>query len=180
MELDGISYDAKFLFDELGFNVEPSEMGAAFGLVQLGKLEQNITAREQNFRRHYRFFSQYEEWFVMPRQMQSSRTGWLAFALTIRDNAPFDRRQLQIWLEERDVQTRPVFTGNILRQPAMRAVTSAIAPGGYPIADEVMRGGILLACHHGLEDDQISYMHGCFEDFAKTLSTSPACETAHA
>ena len=49
VELDGIPYDAKFMFEELGFNLEPSEMGAAFGLVQLDKLEQNVTAREDNF-----------------------------------------------------------------------------------------------------------------------------------
>lgn len=180
VELDGISYDSKFLFDELGFNVEPSEMGAAFGLVQLGKLQHNIEAREYNFRRHYRFFCQYEEWFVMPDQMEGSRTGWLAFPLTIRDGAPFDRRQLQIWLEERDVQTRPVFTGNILRQPAMRSVVSAVAPEGYPVSDAVMRGGILLACHHGLSDAHLDYMHECFEDFVRPLSSAPAYETAGA
>ena len=54
--LDGISYDAKFMFEELGYNVEPSEMGAAFGLVQLDKLEQNIVARERNFQRQREFF----------------------------------------------------------------------------------------------------------------------------
>src|SRR3546814_5154773 len=84
--------------------------------------------------------------------MPASRTGWLAFPLTNRPDAPFTRTQMQIWFEERDVQTRPVFTGNILRQPAMKSVPSRTAEGGYPVADAVMRGGILLACHHGLDD----------------------------
>lgn len=178
--LDGIEYDAKFLFDELGFNVEPSEMGAAFGLVQLGKLERNIAAREHNFERQYRFFQQYEDWFVLPRQMPESRTGWLAFPLTIREDAPFTRRQLQVWLEERDVQTRPVFTGNILRQPAMKAVASAVAPEGYPVADDVMRGGILLACHHGLEEAHLDYMHECFEGFVASLPATRMTKMANA
>lgn len=164
--LDGISYDAKFLFEELGHNFEPSELGAAFGLVQLGKLQQNIAERESNFARQYKFFQRYEHWFELPRQMADSRTGWLAFPLTLRADAPFTRRELQIHFEERDVQTRPVFTGNILRQPAMKNVQSRVSPDGYPVADAVMRGGILLACHHGLEDAQIDYMHECFEDFA--------------
>src|SRR3546814_13859079 len=77
--------------------------------------------------------------------MPASRTGWLAFPLTIRPDAPFTRTQMQIRFEERDVQTRPVFTGNILRQPAMKSVPSRTAEGGYPVADAVMRGGILLA-----------------------------------
>lgn len=173
VELDGISYDAKFLFEELGFNVEPSEMGAAFGLVQLGKLDQNIAAREANFQRQYDFFKQYEDWFILPRQMEESRTGWLAFPLTIRPDAPFVRREMQIYLETRDIQTRPVFTGNILRQPGMKNVPSAVAPEGYPLADAVMKGGVLLACHHGLEDAQIDFMHETFTDFAKSVSANP-------
>ncbi|MBH0113717.1 aminotransferase class I/II-fold pyridoxal phosphate-dependent enzyme [Novosphingobium sp. YJ-S2-02] len=180
VELDGISYDAKFLFEELGFNVEPSEMGAAFGLVQLGKLERNIAAREHNFARQYAFFKRYEEWFELPKQLEGARTGWLAFPLTIRDDAPFSRRDLQVWLEERDVQTRPVFTGNILRQPAMRAVASRQSPRGYPVADAVMRGGILLACHHGLEEAHLDYMHECFEDFAREIINHRESEVSNA
>ena len=179
VDVDGISYDAKFLFDELGFNVEPSEMGAAFGLVQLGKLENNIAAREYNFDRQMNFFQKYEDWFILPRQMPESRTGWLAFPLTIRPEAPFERRELQIWFEERDVQTRPVFTGNILRQPAMQNVTTRVTAEGYPVSDAVMRGGILLACHHGLDDAQIDYMHETFEDFAKSKLGRSTTEAAH-
>ncbi len=164
--VDGIPYDAKFVFEELGYNLEPNEMGAAFGLVQLDKLEANIAAREAAFARHLAFFGGYENWFVLPRQLPSARTGWLAFALTVRDDAPFSRRDLQIHLEQHDIQTRPVFTGNILRQPAMRNVEAKTAPGGYPVADAVMRGGILLACHHGLDDAHIEYMHETFRQFA--------------
>src|SRR3546814_12104821 len=101
-------YDSKFLFEELCYNLEPSEIGAAFSLVQLDKLDRNIAAREHNFKRQLDFFSRYEEWFILPRQMPASRTGWLAFPLTIRPDAPFTRTQMQIWFEERDVQTRPV------------------------------------------------------------------------
>jgi CDP-4-dehydro-6-deoxyglucose reductase, E1 len=169
IDLDGYSYDAKFVFEELGYNLEPTEVGAAFGLVQLDKLEQNIVAREANFQRQREFFAGYEKWFILPRQLQQSRTGWLAFPLTIRDDAPFTRRQLQIFLEQQDIQTRPVFTGNILRQPAMKGVTSHTNPNGYKVADSVMRGGILLACHHGLNGDQIDYMHETFRNFAKTF-----------
>ncbi|MCZ0960641.1 aminotransferase class I/II-fold pyridoxal phosphate-dependent enzyme [Paracoccus benzoatiresistens] len=167
VELDGIPYDSKFLFEELGWNVEPSEMGAAFGLVQLDKLQGNIAAREANFAAHLQFFRAYEDWFILPRQLPRSRTGWLAFPLTVRPDAPFDRRALQTWFESRDIQTRPVFTGNILRQPAMKGVPARIAPGGYPMADEVMTGGILLACHHGLQPDQIAYMQETFLGFAR-------------
>jgi CDP-6-deoxy-D-xylo-4-hexulose-3-dehydrase len=166
VDLDGISYDAKFLFETLGYNLEPSEISAAFGVVQLSKLEKNIDAREANFASQLAFFKDYEDWFILPRQKEDSRTGWLAFPLTIRKDAPFERREMQLWLEKRDIQTRPVFTGNILRQPAMQSVACKADPSGYPVADGVMRGGILLACHHGLEEAQIGYMHETFREFA--------------
>lgn len=165
--LGDIPYDAKFLFEELGYNMEPSEMGAAFGLVQLNKLDNNIAVREHNFARHLAFFSQYEDWFVLPRQLPEARTGWLAFPLTVRPNAPFDRRALQIWFEQADIQTRVVFTGNILRQPAMAQIKTHVTDGGYPVADAVTRGGILLACHHGLSEPQIDHIHETFRSFAE-------------
>lgn len=167
VEVEGFSYDAKFLFEDLGYNVEPSEMGAAFGRVQLSKLDKNIKAREENFRQQLAFFKAFEEWFVLPRQLPNSRTGWLSFPITARENAPFTRRDMQIYFEQKDIQTRPVFTGNILRQPAMKGVAVKTGSGGYPVADDVMRGGVLLACHHGLDQPQIDYMHETFTDFAK-------------
>lgn len=170
VELDGFDYDAKFLFEELGFNLEPSEMGAAFGLVQLDKLDKNIGARERNFAAQYAFFKDYEDWFVLPRQLPDSRTGWLAFPLTVRRDAPFTRTEMQIFLERRDIQTRPVFTGNILRQPAMAGIENRTMAGGYPVADQVMRGGILLACHHGLSAQQLAWIHESFRDFAKQFT----------
>ena len=174
VELDGFAYDAKFVFEELGFNVEPSEISAAFGLVQLDKLEQNIAARERNFAAQLAFFRNYEEWFVLPRQLPGSRTGWLAFPLTVRDGAPFTRREMQIFLEKRNIQTRPVFTGNILRQPAMAGLEYRAVAGGYPVADQVMSGGIMLACHHGLSTEQLEYVHELFRAFAKGFAGTRA------
>jgi len=167
IELEGIRYDAKFAFSELGYNFEPSELRAAFGLVQLGKLAQNVALRERWFAEHRQFFSSYEDWFILPRQLPQSRTGWLAFALTVKDEAPFSRGDLQIHFETNGIQTRPVFTGNVLRQPGFTKIAARKAPGGYPAADHVMRGGILFACHHGLDEGQVARIHEVFRDFAK-------------
>ncbi|MDX1015841.1 aminotransferase class I/II-fold pyridoxal phosphate-dependent enzyme [Sinorhizobium medicae] len=173
IDVDGFAYDAKFVFEALGFNLEPSEMGAAFGLVQLDRLEENIAARQRNFATQLAFFKQYEGWFILPRQLPQSRTGWLAFPLTVRPDAPFTRRDMQMFLERRDIQTRPVFTGNILRQPAMKDVNSRVSDEGYPVADDVMRGGILLACHHGLTPEQLDHIHTSFCEFADSFSAKP-------
>lgn len=166
-KIDGMEYDAKFIFETLGYNLEPSEMGAAFGLVQLDKLDKNISTRETMFHEHMKFFQQYENWFILPKQLPNSKTGWLAFPLTIRDAAPFSRKEMQIFLEKRNIQTRTVFTGNILRQPGFSKIKRVESPNGYPNADQVMRGGILVGCHHGLTNEMMAHIHESFEEFVR-------------
>ena len=159
VDVEGIQYDAKFIFEALGYNLEPSEIGAAFGLVQLSKLQQNIDARHKWFHQQLTFFKTYEKWFILPKTLENCRTGWLAFPLTVKDGAPFTRTDMQIYLEKCNVQTRTVFTGNILRQPGFKNIPHMATEKGYPNADEVMRGGILLACHHGLTQEMLDYVH---------------------
>lgn len=166
IQLDGIDYDAKFVFEAVGYNLEPSELGAAFGLVQLKKLKDNIDARIRNFERQVEFFRQYEDWFILPRQIPGGYTGWLAFPLTLREGAPFSRKELQIFLEKRNIQTRVIFAGNITRQPGFREAPKHVAPEGYPEADKVMKGGVLLACHHGMTEAMMAHMRQSFAEFA--------------
>jgi CDP-6-deoxy-D-xylo-4-hexulose-3-dehydrase len=173
-----MDYDAKFVFEAIGYNLEPSEMGAAFGLVQLSKLDKNIKLREEAHAAHMKFFNNYQDWFLLPKQLPNSRTGWLAFALTIKDSAPFTRKELQIFLEKRNIQTRTVFTGNILRQPGFSHIKRKESAVGYPNADQVMRGGMLMGCHHGLTKEMIAHMHESLEAFAKLHITCKVSSTS--
>ena len=143
--LDGIEYDAKFVFETPGYNVEGSEIGAAFGLVQLESLDQNIEVRTQNYNRQIEYFNQYTSFFENPVQNESSRSGFLAFPILIKEQAPFSRKQFQIYLEERNIQTRVCFTGNVLRQPMAQNIEKRIDPEGYPNSDAVMAG---VFCYH--------------------------------
>lgn len=166
VDVDGINYDAKFIFEALGYNLEPNEMCAAFGLVQLANLQKNIDSRVQWFAQQQKFFEQHSEFFITPHQLKGSHTGWLAAPMIVKDSAPFTRTELQIFLENRNIQTRTVFTGNILRQPGFKNIDcKKIAD--YPNADRVMRGGILLACHHGLSQDMMDHVHESVTLFLK-------------
>ncbi len=167
VSVDGIPYDNKFIFAALGFNFLPSELGAAFGLAQYAKLSQFVQTRIDNFARLREFFTNFEHWFILPRQDAKVRTGWLAFPLIVRPDAPFGRRELQIHFERHDVQTRTVFTGNILRQPGFAGIARRERKGGYPNADAVMRGGLLLGCHQGLDSSDVDHVCGVFDQFAK-------------
>jgi len=165
IKLDGIQYDKKFVFESIGHNLEPSEMGAAFGLVQLKKLTLNLNKRQKNFNTHTKFFKKYTKYFILPKQLPGSKSGWLAYPITIKNNAPFTRTEMQIFLEKRNIQTRVVFTGNILRQPGFKNLKNKKSKIEYPEADKVMRNGILIACHHGLNDKMISHIHQSIDKF---------------
>ena len=165
IKLDGIQYDKKFVFETIGHNLEPSEMGAAFGLVQLNKLNYNLKKREKNFNLHTKFLRKYEKYFILPKQLPGSRSGWLAYPITIRNKAPFTRTQMQIFLEKRNIQTRVVFTGNIIRQPGFKNIKMKKDRNGYPEADKVMKNGILIACHHGLSNKMIKHIHNSIQLF---------------
>ena len=165
VKISGIPYDKKFIFEAIGHNLEPSELGAAFGLVQLKKLKKNLRLRQKNFNIHSKFFKKYSKFFILPKQLDNSKTGWLAYPLTIRPESPFTRTEMQIYLEKRNIQTRVVFTGNIIRQPGFKKIKMKKNQNGYPEADNVMKNGILLGCHHGLSRKMILHMHSSIENF---------------
>ena len=114
-------YDSKFIFEEIGYNFLPTEISATFGLIQLQKLKKFSEIRKRNFEKLYSFFSS-TKFFKLPRKLPQVETSWLAFPLTISSDAPFTRLELVKYLESNGVQTRPIFTGNVLRQPAFKKI----------------------------------------------------------
>jgi len=165
VDLDGIEYDAKFVFSRVGYNLEGNELGASFGLTQLKKLNDNIKVRQLNFKRQVDFFSKYPEFFINPHETELSETAWLAFPIQLKENIPFSRKEFMIFLEKRNIQTRVVFTGNINRQPGFIDIDKVVVKDGYPNADYVMRHGILLPLHHGLSEEMFNKLHSTIELF---------------
>tara|TARA_A100001011_G_C14318875_1_gene849427 strand:+ start:1152 stop:2345 length:1194 start_codon:yes stop_codon:yes gene_type:complete len=169
IDIGGIDYDAKFVFEVAGYNLEGNELGAAFGLVQLESLHNNIEIRERNFKKQNEFFSKYNEFFSIPEQTKNTKTGWLAYPILINENSNFKRKDFQIFLEKREIQTRVVFTGNIIRQPMMNSAKYRINKDGYPNADAVMERGVLLPLHHGMTDEMFDRLHHEIENFLNQL-----------
>ena len=165
VSLEGIEYDAKFVFEKIGYNLEGSEIGAAFGLAQLRKLKSNIQIRQNNFKRQTDFFNQYNELFECPQENNKAKTAWLAYPILIKETAPFTRKEFQIFLEKENIQTRVVFTGNILRQPMCKNIEKIVNNNGYKNADRVMKQGVLLPVHHGLTESMFSRLHNTIESF---------------
>ena len=154
-DLDGVHYDNQFIFDELGWNFEPSEIGAAFGLCQLEKLPHNLQRRQENFAQYTEFFRGHEDCFVVPRQLEGLETAWLGYPVQIRPGTGFGRADLQAHLDGNGIDTRTIWSGNVTRQPMLRGHRFRAPAEGLPNADAVMESGVLLPLSHALDASHV-------------------------
>jgi len=164
IELSGIPYDSKFIFEEMGYNFLPTEISAAFGLVQLKKLNEFAQIRQKNFESLNSFFSN-QRFFKLPIQLPQVKTSWLAFPLTIDSEAPFSRMEIVKHLELHKIQTRPIFTGNVLRQPGFEKINHKNMEKEYHVADNIMNNSFLIGCNHGLNEKHLEKIKTTFKAF---------------
>lgn len=164
--LDGIDYDGKFVFMELGYNMKAVEMQAAFALVQLGRLKEFNRIRGENFKKLYGFFKNYEKFFILPETLQDSEDYWLSFPITAREESGIIRREMLKFFEVNKIQTRLLFAGNLLRHPAYKKLQDKVrVVTPLTNADYIMKNTFLVACHHGLNDEMRKYLTGKVEEF---------------
>ena len=166
-KISGIAYDGKYIFSDMGYNFIPSEISAAFALEQLKKLKSIVSNRIKNFNLLNKFFTKNSKYFRTPIQNKATRTGWLAYPILLKKNCGLSRTKLQIFLEEHGIQTRPIFTGNILRQPIMQKRVYKKSKYSNVNSDDVMENGLLIGCHHGLQNKEIKYMLEIVAKFVK-------------
>tara|TARA_B100001123_G_C15336108_1_gene1032875 strand:+ start:3948 stop:5147 length:1200 start_codon:yes stop_codon:yes gene_type:complete len=164
-KVGGISYDEKYIFSDMGYNFIPSEISAAFGLQQFKKLSNIIKIRIKNFKFLKSFFQKYPLFFRLPNQTARVKTGWLAYPILLQKNTKFSRTELQIYLEKKGIQTRPIFTGNILRQPIMKNRYYKKHKEANKVSDDIMKNGLLIGCHHGMVKKDLYYIKNTIEKF---------------
>jgi CDP-6-deoxy-D-xylo-4-hexulose-3-dehydrase len=166
IKLDNIQYDKKFVFSGLGYNFEPSEISAAFGLEQLKKINKFKMLRNKNFLLHQKFIKKYPKIFIPIHIEKNVQTQFLAYPIILKKNLKFSRKKLQIFLEENQIQTRPIFSGNSLRHPAFSVLKNKRNNVRKFInSDYIMKYGLLIGCHQGLTEQMIKYIHIKIEQF---------------
>jgi len=167
IKVDGIPYDGKYIFSDMGYNFLPSEISAAFALEQLKKLSKSIKKRNSNFVNLKNFFSNFPDYFELPTQQKGLITAWLAYPIIIKNGVKLNRQKLQIFLEKKGIQTRTIFTGNILRQPIMKKRFYKKVKNAESNSNNIMRNGVLIGCHHGLNKKDLDYIKKTFSLFMK-------------
>lgn len=161
-------YDHKYIYSHLGYNLKPTDIQAAIGRQQLRKLDAFVAARRANHARLRAALEPYEEFLILPRATPFSEPSWFGLLLRVRAQAPFTRRQLVDYLEARQIQTRQLFAGNLLRQPAFQNVPCRVV-GGLETTDDIMRDAFFIGVYPGLRDAMLDYVAEVFADFFRAV-----------
>jgi CDP-6-deoxy-D-xylo-4-hexulose-3-dehydrase len=162
------NYDKRFTYTNIGYNLKPLDLQAAFGLQQLNRLPGFISKRKENFKKIYEELERYEDYFVLPESLPRADTCWFAFPLTVKEKSPFTRNDVVKYFEDNKVATRPLFAGNILRQPAYSKIEYSIH-GKLTNSDRIMEGSFFFGVHPAITDEMISYVSETFRNFIKKV-----------
>ena len=159
IEIDGISYDKKFIFEKEGYNFFAPEVCAAFGLIQLKRFDEFFSKRVSNFKYLKDNISKnLSNYIIAPEETNGVKTNWLAYPIILKEGEPNLRTNLQIFLERKNIQTRTIFSGNITRQPIMDGKVYKTNNFKFENADYIMKNGMLVGCHPKLEKVELDYI----------------------
>jgi CDP-6-deoxy-D-xylo-4-hexulose-3-dehydrase len=157
-------FDDRFLFINAGYNVRPTEIQGAFGIHQLKKLEKFIEVRRRNARYWTKKLEIYSDYITIPKEQKGTKHAWFGYPLTIKSEAPFNRKQLTDFLETRGIETRPIMAGNIAEQPVINQIQHRKS-GNLEISRMVMRNSFFFGNHHFIRKSEREYIYESIGEF---------------
>lgn len=155
-------YDHKYTYSNIGYNFKPTDMQAAIGVAQLDRLPGFVEQRRRNFARLYEGLAAYQDRLVLSALDPRSNPSWFGFPITTTGG--LSSQDLVQWLESANIETRKVFGGNILRQPAFANIRSRVH-GTLEESDRVMRDTFFIGVYPGLTAEMIEFILGRFKEF---------------
>jgi len=163
-EIDGIKYDHRYMYTHIGYNLKPTEIQAAMGVEQMKRIDFFVKRRRENF--HYLFskLKKYEEFLSFVKPPKKANPSWFAFPITLKNNCNFTRHEIITYLENKGIQTRLIFAGNIAKQPAYKNV-KIIVSDNLANSENIMKNSFFIGVHPEINKNQLEYMVKVFDDF---------------
>lgn len=150
-------YDHKYTYSHIGYNLKVTDMQAAIGLEQLKKLPSFIERRNHNFNRLKSNLMVVKDYLILPEATPNSEPSWFGFILTVKNGNKISRNKITEYLENEKIQTRMLFAGNLIKQPAFQDVEYRLACD-LKNTDKIMYDTFLVGVYPGLTDEMIDYM----------------------
>ena len=155
-------YDHKYVYSHFGYNLKATDLQAAIGVAQLDKIDTFVDKRRKNFDLLYKLLEDagMEECFILPKATHDTKPSWFAFILTVKDG--INREKIVRYIESKNVQTRMLFAGNIIKQPCFDDIRNDSSKyrvvGNLKNTDKIMNNTFLVGVYPGLDEDRIKYM----------------------
>lgn len=155
-----LGYDHKYVYSHFGYNLKATDMQAAVGCAQLKKFPSFVERRKHNFARLREALRDTEDRLILPEACEHSDPSWFGFLITCREGV--DRNQVVQFVEERGVQTRMLFAGNLIKHPCFDEMRET--GEGYRVAgslentDRIMSDTFWVGVYPGMTDEMIDYM----------------------
>lgn len=156
-----VGYDHKYVYSHLGYNLKATDMQAAIGCEQLEKISGFTTKRRGNWQYLYDLLKQYEDKIILPEPVENSEPSWFGFLITIRENSGLSRNKITRYLEEHNIQTRLLFSGNIIKHPCFDELRNTYAyrvSGTLENTDYIMNNTFWVGVYPGMTKEKLDYM----------------------
>lgn len=156
--------DPRFLFTNTGYNLRPTEIQGAFGIHQIGKLDKFIEIRRENARFWTDSLKKYSGYLICHEEREGTKHVWFGYPVTVKPGAPFTRKELVSFLEGKGVETRPIMSGNIDQQPAMKLFDYRKI-GELENSRLIMRNSFFIGNHQGIGREEREAIAQYFQEF---------------
>lgn len=160
-------YDDKFIFSEIGFNLRLTDMQAALGLVQLGKINDFAKRRQANFNYFYKILSPFKKFLLLPAVEKFAKPSWFGFLITLKPSCPFSRKEFVDHLHKNNVGTRMFMAGNVIKQPYFQTYKIKYRAGDLADTDYVLNNSVWIGVHQAIDKERRNYMAGVLKSFLK-------------
>ncbi|QOJ30200.1 MAG: lipopolysaccharide biosynthesis protein RfbH [Ignavibacteriales bacterium] len=157
-------YDHKYVYSEIGYNLKMTDMQAAIGAAQVDKLPEFCEKRKQNFSRYNKIFGKYPEFFILPVATPGSDPAWFSYIVSLKENLPFTRDEFTRYLNEKLIETRNLFAGNMVRQPAFIGKEYRIADH-LKNSDYIMNNTFFIGTFPGNTEERLDYIDKTVSEF---------------
>lgn len=157
-------FDHKYVYSHIGYNLKITDMQAAVGCAQMKKLDKFIQKRKENHQKIYNMLTPYADKLILHVATENSDPSWFSFVITVRDKAGFSRNELTRFLEKSHVETRNLFSGNLLRHPAFENIERRVV-GDLANTDKIMNDSFFIGVYPGISSNELDYLNSTFENF---------------
>lgn len=154
-------YDHKYTYSHFGYNLKVTDLQAAVGVEQLKKFPYFVEKRKHNWKRLHAALESVQNKIILPEACENSDPSWFGFLISVKPETGLDRNEVVKYIESKNVQTRLLFSGNIIKQPCFNEIRETNAYrviGNLEISDFVVNNAFWVGVYPGMTDTMIDYM----------------------